>query len=113
VAPGLADADAPAAELAAELSAALGDAAHGVSGRSVRAWGAPARYTASVDRSRLPTRTRRLGEEEEDGFVAGLSPAERIALVWPLTLQAWAFLQGTEDEPRLRRHVVRVVRGGR
>jgi hypothetical protein len=66
-----------------------------------------------VDRSQLPTRRCRLGEEPEDDYVAQLAPAERMALVWPITLQAWAFQTGTTDEPRLRRDVGRVVRGAR
>jgi hypothetical protein len=36
-----------------------------------------------------------------------------MELVWPLTLQAWGFKEGLADEPRLLRHVVRTVRGGR
>ena len=41
------------------------------------------------------------------------TPAERFALVWPITLKAWAFKTGVLDEPRLRRDVGRVVRGRR
>lgn len=71
------------------------------------------RYTQGVTRAQLPTRLCRLGDEPEDDYVARLTPAERMALVWPITLQAWAFQTGTTDEPRLRRDVGRVVRGGR
>jgi hypothetical protein len=63
-----------------------------------------------MDRSRTVTRLRRLADPEEDAYVAGLTPGERMALVWPLTLQAWGFAEGTTGEPRLRRDVVRVVR---
>jgi hypothetical protein len=63
-------------------------------------------------RPNYPTRRRRLGEPEDDE-VLRLSAAERLAMVWPLTLQAWAFKTGTVDEPRLRRDVGRVVRGRR
>ena len=41
---------------------------------------------------------------------AHLTPAERIALVWDLTLQAIAFQGATNAEPRLSRHLVRIVR---
>jgi hypothetical protein len=67
-----------------------------------------------MDRGDLRTRLFRLGTEpEDDDYVASLSPAERMALVWPITLQAWSFHTGTVDEPRLRRDVGRVLRGGR
>ena len=55
------------------------------------------------DRSHLPTRLTRLGEEPDDDHIARLTPGERVALVWPMTLQAWAFKTGDVDESRLRR----------
>lgn len=61
-----------------------------------------------MDRSRYPTRKLGRGEPEPDD-TARLTPAERLSLVWPLTLQAWAF-KGLDHEPRLRRDVVRIVR---
>lgn len=66
-----------------------------------------------MDRARMPTRLGRLGDDDDESFVESLTPAQRMELVWPLTRQVWAFVDGTEDEPRLRRHVGRVVRGGR
>ena len=66
-----------------------------------------------MDRSRWVTRLRRLGDDEEDEYLTRLSPGERMQLVWRLTLQAWSFKEGLSDEPRLRRDVVRVVRGER
>lgn len=42
-----------------------------------------------------------------------LSPAEGVAMMWQLALQAWMFKEGLVDEPRLRRDVVRTLRGGR
>ena len=65
-----------------------------------------------MDRSRFVTRLRRLGDDEEP-YVDRLTAAERLDLVWPLTLQAWGFKEGLTDEPRLLRHVVRTLRGGR
>ena len=35
---------------------------------------------------------------------------DRWKMMWPLALQAWAFM-GTNVEPRLQRHVERVIRG--
>ncbi|MGH7753877.1 MAG: hypothetical protein ACREN5_13780 [Gemmatimonadales bacterium] len=76
--------------------------------------GAGRRYISPiVDRSTLPTRKRRLQDPEDRSELARLTPGARLALVWPLTLQAWAFFQRLEDEPRLRRDVVRVTRRGR
>jgi hypothetical protein len=43
-----------------------------------------------TDRSDYPTRKRRLGEDADD--LAGTDAAARLAMVWPLTLQAWAAL---------------------
>ena len=44
---------------------------------------------------------------------ATMTVAERIELVWPLTVSAWAFTGRPYDESRLRRDVERVVRRGR
>jgi hypothetical protein len=62
------------------------------------------------DRSSLPTRLRRLSDEGDDSDVLALSPAERIEMMWPLTLSAWAFTGELLSEPQLSRHVVRVER---
>jgi hypothetical protein len=66
-----------------------------------------------TDRSHWPVRRIALHEEGDESYLRSLSPAERIAMVWPITLQAWAFKEGLTGEPRLRRDVVRVIRGGR
>jgi len=42
-----------------------------------------------------------------------LSMEERVALVWPLTLDAWAFKGEPIAESRLPRYIVRVLRGRR
>jgi hypothetical protein len=65
-----------------------------------------------VDRSSWTTRKRRRADVRDDVEVVPGTPAERIAMMWPLTLDAWAFL-GLRDEPALRRDVVRVIRGRR
>ena len=66
---------------------------------------------ATVDRSTYPTRKTTLLQEADEVWTDALDPAERIAMVWQLTMQSWAF-KGLEHEPRLRRDVVRVVRRG-
>lgn len=65
-----------------------------------------------MDRSTYPVRKLTLADEEREDAVRSMTPAERIAMVWQLTCQAWMFREGQLVEPRLRRHVVRVVRGG-
>lgn len=49
------------------------------------------------------------GEREPDPY-AMMTVAERIELVWPLSVAAWAFAGKPYDESRLRRDVERVVR---
>ena len=66
----------------------------------------------STDRASMPTRKLRLDQEGSDEDVGRLTPEERIAMVWPLTIQAYTFKDGRWDEQRLRRDVGRVVRGG-
>jgi hypothetical protein len=67
----------------------------------------------TTDRSQYPTSRRRLSELVADADYADLTPSERVALVWPLTLQARAFKEPLDGKPRLRRDVVRVIRPGR
>ncbi len=66
---------------------------------------------APVDRSTYPTRKTTLSQQVDTASTDALDPAERVAMVWQLTMQAWAF-KGLDHEPRLRRDVVRVVRRG-
>ena len=63
-----------------------------------------------VHRSKYPTRLLRLGEEGPDRSVLDLTPEERVKMVWELTRQAWTFKDGYWHEPRLCRHVARVIR---
>ena len=57
------------------------------------------------------TRKTTLEKEGGDPELTKLSPEERVAMVWEITRQA----EGSEhsDEPRLRRDVVRTLRGRR
>jgi hypothetical protein len=66
-----------------------------------------------VDRSRYPVRKLRLEDEGRDVDVERMTPSERVAMVWELTVQAWTFKEGRFDESRLRRDVVRTLRRGR
>jgi hypothetical protein len=67
----------------------------------------------AMDRSRLPTRVVRLAPGDpwpnEDAIPDGLTPSQRLELVWTLTLQAYA-LAGEPVLAPMRRDVVRVIR---
>ena len=52
-------------------------------------------------------------EGVDDDEVARMTPEERMELVWPLTVDAWAIMGEDIVEFRLPRHVVRVIRQGR
>jgi len=65
------------------------------------------------DRSAYRVRKTTLADEGHDPYVKTLSPSDRVAMVWQLTLQAWAFKEPGFREPRLRRDVVHTRRGGR
>jgi hypothetical protein len=66
-----------------------------------------------IDRSDWPVRKTTLAEQGEEDDLENLSLGERMALVWPLTVSAWAMRGETIAEQELQRHVVRVERRGR
>ena len=55
-------------------------------------------------------RVRKLSEQGTEPDLKDTTPAERIAMMWQLALDAWDFMGEPVVEPRLPRHVVRVVR---
>jgi hypothetical protein len=55
-------------------------------------------------------RKARLIDQDNTDDLVKTSPADRIAMVWPLTLNAWSFKEGRLAEPRLQRHIIRVYR---
>lgn len=66
-----------------------------------------------MDTSRRTIRVVRRQDADQANDYAGTTPAERLGMMWPLALDAWAFLGEPVHEPRLPRHVARVLRGGR
>ncbi|MBN1514905.1 MAG: hypothetical protein JXB13_23035 [Phycisphaerae bacterium] len=60
-----------------------------------------------MDRSR--TALKRLSDRGNDNFVPG-TMAERIAMVWPLTVEAALLSKRYDPERRLQRHVTRLSR---
>lgn len=67
---------------------------------------------SSSDRSNWVVRKSTLQEQDDDPDVAAMTPAERMEMMWPLALDAWAFMGEPVVEPRLPRHIVRVLRRG-
>src|SRR5687767_7041618 len=61
-----------------------------------------------VRRSLKKTKLSDQGQEED---LQGTTPEQRIEMMWQLALDAWAFMGEPVIEPRLPRHVARVVRG--
>lgn len=63
---------------------------------------------------RRPLTCRRVDLHDEESFAEEreMAPAQRLDLVWELTVNAWAFAGADIRESRLRRDVVRLVRGG-
>ncbi len=53
-----------------------------------------------------------LENQGSDVHVLEAAPAERLNMVWPLTLAAWSFKDRCVAQSRLQRHAVRVVRRG-
>jgi hypothetical protein len=61
----------------------------------------------------IPVRRVSLADADRSDEVLRLTPSERVAMMWQIALQAWMFKEGLVDEPRLRRDVVRTLRGRR
>ena len=64
------------------------------------------------DRHAIPVRRTSLAEQGAEDDLHDTTAGERLAMVWQLTLDAWAFLENSDRESRLPRHVDRVIRGG-
>jgi hypothetical protein len=64
-----------------------------------------------MSRSESPVAKYKLGDEPNGGDYDHLSAGERVMLVWQLTLQSWPFKESLDSESRLRRDVVRLIRG--
>ena len=78
--------------------------------------GSLARLTAVTIVSRVdrnPIRRVPLKDEGRAHPTERIPPGDAIAMMWQLTMQAWMVKEGMIDEPRLRRDVVRTVRGRR
>ena len=62
----------------------------------------------------IPVRLIRNGSPEPpDRDWSMATPEERIEAVWTLTKLCWGWNNPSEDEPRMQKHVTRVIRGQR
>ena len=64
-----------------------------------------------MDRTKVKKTT--LQTQGNDDVIIDATPAERMGMVWQLTLDAWAFLDPESAKSGFQRHIVRVQRGGR
>ncbi|HEV2854611.1 MAG TPA: hypothetical protein VHC97_17580 [Thermoanaerobaculia bacterium] len=68
------------------------------------------RKERAAARRSWPIRVYRLGEEPDDDLSATTTAAERLAMMWPLAVDAWTLSgQGIPDYPR-NEMPVRVIR---
>jgi hypothetical protein len=61
-------------------------------------------------RLNYPVRKSTLAHQGKEGDVRNLTPAQRMAMVWTLSVQAWQFKEPTGEERKLRRQIVRTIR---
>ena len=61
-----------------------------------------------MDRKRIVKTT--LQDQDDRGIISDATPAERMAMVWQMTLDAWAFTDPASAKSEFQRHVVRVER---
>ena len=61
--------------------------------------------------NRQITRKTTLQESDARDDLKDKTPAERIGMMWQLALDAWAFKETRDVEPRLQRHIVVIKRG--
>jgi hypothetical protein len=63
-----------------------------------------------MSRKNRQLKVTKLSEQQSDFDLRNTTPAERWAMMWQLTLDAWAFKGESVAEPRTQRHIVRIFR---
>ncbi len=53
---------------------------------------------------------KKLPDQSGDFDLKAATPAERLSVMWQLSLDAWAFRGEPTAEPQLQRHIIRVFR---
>jgi hypothetical protein len=64
------------------------------------------------DAGRQFLRKTTLSEQGKEDDLRDTTAEERLKMMWQLAVDAWA-MKGEKVEPRLPRHIVRVIRRGR
>lgn len=55
-------------------------------------------------------RISRLKDQGQEDDLAGTTAEERLKMMWPLALTAWAFMGEDASEPGLPRRIARLIR---
>jgi hypothetical protein len=55
-------------------------------------------------------RIQKLSEQGKEPDLKGSTPVQRLEMMWQLALDAWAFKGEPVAEPRLPRHIIRILR---
>jgi hypothetical protein len=58
----------------------------------------------------VTVRVTRLRDQGTESDLDGTTPAERIGMIWQLTLDAWAFMGDADLHAPMRRDIARVIR---
>ncbi len=64
-----------------------------------------------MERKDVKVKKEKLSEQGKDEELRKTTASERIAMVWEITKDVWAFIGEKSAESRLSRHVVTVQRG--
>ena len=62
--------------------------------------------------NRSVVRKTTLQDQDDSGIIVDATPAERIGMVWQLTLDAWTFLDSNLAKSEFQRQVGRIERRG-
>ena len=63
-----------------------------------------------MERRAYPIRIQKLADQGNEPDLRATTAAQRIAMMWQLALDAWAFKGAPDAESRLPRHAVRLLR---
>ena len=63
-----------------------------------------------MERRDYPIRIQKLTEQGNEPDLRATTAAQRIAMMWQLALNAWAFKGAPDVNPDFRRHAVRLLR---
>lgn len=58
----------------------------------------------------MKIRISRINEQGKEDDLRATNPSQRLAIMWQLALNAWAFKGEAVAEPRLQRHAIRLQR---